>query len=215
MKNLAADSVRKLTVSPGAAIFDFDRTLIHSGSLFPVLAQLVGRRRAILAYVRAGARAATAPGADRAETFRNSVLALTAGKTEADLVLAAERAFAGLRWRESMLAAYLFHRGAGHLIAVASGGLACCVQRLLELKGIAVDALLATEMELADGVLTGRIAGKACVGAEKARRAKAWLKDITADVWGYGNLPADRAMLALARFPMSVSVFGVRTVRCG
>ena len=213
MKMLVAGSVGKLTVSSGAAIFDFDRTLIHSGSLAPVLAELVGRPRLGLAYARAGMRAAAAPTERRAEIFRNSLLALTAGKTEADLIAAAERAFVGLRWRESMLSAYLNHRGAGHRITVASGGLACCVRRLLELKGLAVDALIATEMELADGVLTGRIAGSACVGAEKARRAKVWLGGVTTEVWGYGNLPADRAMLALAEFPVSVSAFGVRAAQ--
>ena len=197
MKTLVASNVRKVTISTGAAIFDFDRTLIHSGSLFPVLVELVGWPRASMAWLGAGARAASAPNAHRSEVFRNSLLALTAGKTEANLVTAAERAFVGVRWRESMLAAYLNHLGAGHKITVASGGLACCVRRLLELKGLAVDAVLATEMEVVGGVLTGRIAGRACVGMEKARRARLWLKGITAEVWGYGNLPADRAMLCL------------------
>lgn len=145
--------------------------------------------------------------------FRNLVLELTAGKTEADLVAAAERAFRGLRWRNTMLDAYLRHRDAGHRVTVASGGLGICVRRMLDLKGIAVDALLATEMEVVDGVLTGRIAGSACVGAEKARRTEDWLAGAAAAVWGYGNLPADRAMLALTDFPTAVSAFGVRTAR--
>lgn len=210
---LVAGTVSQLTVSRGVAIFDFDRTLIHSGSLAPVLAELVGRPRLCAAYARAALEAAFAPPSRRAEDFRNALVALVAGKTEADLVAAAERAFRGLRWRDAMLAAYLRHRAAGHRVTVASGGLACCVRRLLELKGIAVDGLLATELEVVDGVLTGRIVGSACVGAEKARRAQAWLAGLPAEVWGYGNLPADRAMLALTRFPTAVSAFGVRSAR--
>lgn len=206
-------TVRKLTVSPGVAIFDFDKTLIHSGSLAPVLAELVGRPRLCVAYARAGLIAAFASSARRADVFRAAVVALVAGRTEADLTAAAERAFRGLRWRDEMLAAYLRHREAGHRVTVASGGLSCCVRRLLELKGIAVDGLLATELETIDGVFTGRIAGNACVGAEKARRAQAWLAGRSAEVWGYGNLPADRAMLALTRFPTAVSAFRVRTLQ--
>lgn len=206
---LVGDSVRNPTVPAGVAIFDFDRTLIHSGSLGPILAALVGWPRLCAAYARAGVLAAFAAPRNRAEVFRNALLEVTAGKTEADLVAAAERAFAGLRWREAVFDAYLRHRGQGHRVTVASGGLACCIRRFLELKGMAVDGVLATEMEEVGGVLTGRIAGSACVGSEKARRAQAWLDGVTADVWGYGNLPADRAMLALARFPVAVSGFGV------
>lgn len=205
--------MNSFAVSAGAAIFDFDRTLIHSGSLAPILAELAGRPRMCSAYACAGLKAAFAPPHRRAEIFRNTVLLLTRGKTEADLVAAADRAFRGLRWRESMLDAYLRHREAGHRVTVASGGLSCCVRRLLALKGITVDALLATEMESVGGVLTGRIAGNACVGAEKARRIQDWLAGAAEAVWGYGNLPADRAMLALAHFPTAVSAFGVRTVR--
>ncbi len=209
---LIGETVNNPTISSGAAIFDFDRTLIRSGSLAPVLAELAGRPRMCAAYARAGVLAASAAPARRAEVFRNAVLRLVAGKTEAELIAAAERAFPRLRWRAEMLAAHARHRAAGHRVMVASGGLACCVRRLLELKGIAVDGLLATEMEVADGVLTGRIAGSACVGAEKARRARDWLAG-AAEAWGYGNLPADRAMLALTRFPTVVSAFGVRTGR--
>lgn len=206
-------SVKSFAVSGGVAIFDFDRTLIHSGSLAPILAALVGRPRMCAAYARAGLRATFAPQRRRAEIFRNTVLRLTAGRTEAELVAAADRAFRGMRWRDSMLEAYLRHREAGHRVTVASGGLSCCVRRLLELKGITVDGLLATEMESIDGVLTGRIAGSACVGAEKARRARDWLAGAAEAVWGYGNLPADRAMLALVNFPTAVSAFGTRTAR--
>jgi phosphatidylglycerophosphatase C len=210
---LVEGTVRRLTVLPGVAIFDFDRTFIHSGSLAPVLAELVGRPRLCAAYARAGLKAAFAPSRLRAEVFRNAVVGLIAGKTEADLLVAAERAYRGLRWRDEMLAAYLRHREAGHRVVVASGGLACCVRRLLDLKGIAVDGVLATEIEAVDGVFTGRIAGNACVGLEKARRAQAWLAGPNVEVWGYGNLPADRAMLALTQFPTVVSAFGVRTPR--
>lgn len=158
----------------------------------------------------AGLAAAAADGR-RADVFRAALLRLTiAGYTVAELEAAAERAFPRLRWRAALLRALARHRRDGRAVLVASGGLACCVRRLLELKGIAVSDVLATELAVDGGVLTGDIDGLACTGKEKARRVKGWLGDAGGEVWGYGNLPADGPMLELARYPVGVGGFRLR-----
>lgn len=198
--------------SSGVAIFDFDRTLIHSGSLLPILDALVGRR--MLAWSCVVAAAAAAVSRRRAEVFRAVLLhRTTAGRTVEDLESAAERAFPRLRWRMEMLRAYARHRRDGRVIVVASGGLACCVRRLLELKGVEVDEVLGTDLDVAGGVLSGRIDGLACTGREKARRVKDWLGGFSGEAWGYGNLPADGPMLALVRHPTRVGGFRLRRSR--
>lgn len=217
MKNPeGADNLQELRANQKAsqpvAVFDFDRTLIRSGSLLPILGALVGWRKLMVCCALAGAAAAA--GGARADVFRSELLRRTAsGRTEAELRAAAERAFPRLRWRFEMLRAYARHRRDGRTILVASGGLACCVRRLLELKGIAADDVLATELAATGGVLTGGIDGLACTGNEKARRVRDWLGDAGREVWGYGNLPADGPMLALARHPTSVGGCRLRRAR--
>lgn len=197
---------------PGVAIFDFDRTLIHSGSLLPILRALVGRRRLAFGCVVAGISAVASR--RRADVFRAVLLRMTTrGRSPAELEAAAERAFPRLRWRFAMLRAYARHQRDGRVILVASGGLAPCVRRLLELKGLKVDDVLATELDVAGGRFTGRIDGLACTGAEKARRVRSWLGEARSEVWGYGNLPADGPMLALTRHPTSVGGFRLRRSR--
>lgn len=193
------------------AIFDFDRTLISSSSLVPVLYALAGFRRIVLGCIVAGGTAAVARRKSRADVFRSTLLrSMVAGRTIADLESAAERAFPLLRWRDEILHEYAEHRRAGRAILVASGSIACCVRRLLALKRLDIDGLLATDLIEVDGALTGAIDGLACTGWEKARRVKEWLGDAPRTIWGYGNLPSDGPMLSLAHHPSCVDTRGVR-----
>ncbi|MDP9195917.1 MAG: haloacid dehalogenase-like hydrolase, partial [Pseudomonadota bacterium] len=57
----------------------------------------------------------------------------------------------------------------------------------------------ATDLEVVDGILTGRMDGGNCVRQEKARRVRAFLEQHGPfdETWGYGNRPHDIPMLDL------------------
>jgi HAD superfamily hydrolase (TIGR01490 family) len=59
--------------------------------------------------------------------------------------------------------------------------------------------LVATRLEVKEGRITGRIAGKNCYGEEKARRIlERWNLEEYAEVYAYGDSKGDKPMLALA-----------------
>ncbi|HYG91721.1 MAG TPA: HAD family hydrolase [Azospirillum sp.] len=188
----------------GVAFFDFDGTLIHGDSLPAFVAEVIGRRRTRLAFADA-IRSAThrhlrgrGPGAD----FRGSVKAILLKRTLRGLPLseahaAAERVAAKLRWHSPTVEALHAHRRAGRRVVIATGALDVYMPFLL--RGIGVDDLLATGMEVQDGRLTGRLLNGNCVRADKADRVRAWLSahGPFGETWGYGNRPSDLPMLAL------------------
>jgi len=69
--------------------------------------------------------------------------------------------------------------------------------------GRGVDRVLATEMEVREGVLSGRLATPNCRGPEKIRRLREVLdpKDYS-PLYAYGDSDGDREMLALADHPV-------------
>ncbi|HEY4155886.1 MAG TPA: HAD-IB family hydrolase [Puia sp.] len=59
--------------------------------------------------------------------------------------------------------------------------------------------LVSTSLEIKNGLITGRIAGKNCHGEEKVRRIREkWNLNEFDEVYAYGDTEGDRPMLALA-----------------
>ena len=186
----------------GVAVFDFDRTLVRQGSLGMVLHALLGTRRYLSACGAAAAAAVFSPPRLWRETYRKTLLRRAlSGRKIAEIHAAAARIFPRLDWRPEAMGAYARHRAAGRHILIASGSLSCYLPLLLQLKDLRADGLLATEMAVEDGVLTGALAAPACTGEEKARRVRQWLDGTDGEIWSYGNLPHDAAMLALSQHP--------------
>ncbi|MGQ9364764.1 HAD family hydrolase [Azospirillum sp. ST 5-10] len=193
------------TATPGGvAFFDFDGTLIHGDSLLMFVGEVIGRRRTHLALADAIRSAChrhlrgRGPGCD----FPGSVKAILLKRTLrglplADAAAAAERLARRLRWYQPSVEALEAHRRAGRRVVVATGALDVYMPVLL--RGVAVDDLLATGMEVADGCLTGKLSTGNCVRADKATRVRAWLAahGPFGETWGYGNHPSDRPMLEL------------------
>jgi phosphatidylglycerophosphatase C len=89
-----------------------------------------------------------------------------------------------------------WHKAQGDVVVVVSGALDLslahwCRQHQLELIG--------SELEVADGVLTGRYRGEQCVGKEKPRRIleNYDLRDFPV-VYAYGDTTEDLDMLSIA-----------------
>lgn len=181
----------------GAAFFDFDGTLVKGDSLIPYLGYAAGWPKTVAAF-----GASLVKPEDGHPDWRTGVKAALLRRTLAGIpyeqARAAARKLAPLRvWKPLAHKALLKHKADGFTIIVATGALELYIHQLLE--ELPVDLVLATEMEVKNGVLTGAIQGGNCVRQEKARRVAAYLKthgpfDVT---YGYGNAPHDLAMLAL------------------
>ncbi len=183
---------------PIVAAFDLDGTLTERDTLLPFLRRAVGRPRVALAVARCTpAIVRAARDRDARDAGKERLLGLTIrGREEASLRTVA-RAFAptvGLR--ADTLAALREHQAAGHETLVISASPSLYVDALASM--LAIDHVVATDLEVVDGVLTGRFAGRNCRAAEKLARLLAWLGERDVELHAYGNLPDDEAMLARA-----------------
>ncbi len=102
------------------------------------------------------------------------------------------------------------HRELGHTVILASASLEPYLVPLGQL--LEVDGVVCTVLERTpEGVLTGRLVGANCRGAEKARRVREWLDGAglaDAVLWAYGDSDSDTELLAEAEH--GVRVDGVR-----
>lgn len=103
--------------------------------------------------------------------------------------------------RKDVSARMRWHQEQGHVVILVSASLGVYLHPLGDL--LEVDAVLCTEMEEVDGVLTGKLIGKNCRGEEKASRVKMWCHDsgISVDdlMYAYGDSAGDSQLLELFR----------------
>lgn len=103
-------------------------------------------------------------------------------------------------WLRSDVAARMrWHQEQGHVVILVSASLGSYLHPLGDL--LEVDAVLCTELEEVDGILTGKLEGKNCRGEEKASRVKKWCEGAGIDVedlaYAYGDSSGDVQMLEL------------------
>lgn len=204
----------------GIAIFDFDQTLIRQGSLIRVLTALHGPLPFASGALCALMRTRHHRTAARREALRIEILRqFLTGVSKQELITAALRIAPHLTWPVDIMTRMHWHKAQNHRILIATGGLADYVPALLNYVGIQADGLLGTHMQDVCGILTGEIAGIACTRTEKARRAQEWItaqcEKHRCEIWGYGNLPSDGPMLALADHAFEVRKGRMRPLRTG
>lgn len=191
----------------GAAVFDFDRTMVCQESMAMFLQLIAGPGDYYVACTAAGALAVLASPGQRLNVFRSELLHRTlVGRTMAQAKRAADLLFERLVWHGEVMSEFDRHCDAGRRVLVATGSLSVYMPFILEKKGLISCELFATEMEVDGDIITGKMATPSCTWDEKARRVKAWLSGSEGEVWGYGNMPYDAAMLALTDHPAVVPV---------
>ncbi|WP_448203665.1 HAD family hydrolase [Azospirillum sp. sgz302134] len=200
-------------IAPGVAFFDFDGTLIHGDSLLMFIGEVIGHRRAKLAFVdalRSGLHRharGRGPGVDLFGSIKTILLKRTLrGVPVSDALAAAERLAGRIRWHAPLVETLKAHRREGRRVVVATGALEIYMPALL--CGLEIDDLLATGLEVVDGTLTGRLSTGNCVRLDKAERVQAWIaaNGPVGETWGYGNRPSDLPMLALLDRPTVVKI---------
>ena len=185
------------------AAFDVDGTVTTRDCVVPFMRRVTGARR-IVPRLGLGARD-LAPAVARRDRDRVKALAAAAafrGHRHAELEVAGA-SFARdvhARWlRPDVVASLDHHRSLGDATVLVSASFEVYLRPLAELLG--VDEVLATRLEVVDGVVTGRLDGDNCRGPEKVRRLHAWLADAhggrdAVHVEAYGDSVGDRELLA-------------------
>jgi len=112
------------------------------------------------------------------------------------------------KWLRSDVATRMrWHQEQGHVVILVSASLGAYLHPLGDL--LEVDAVLCTELEQKDGLLTGKLAGQNCRGKEKASRVQKWCQDsgiATEDlVYAYGDSSGDTELLELFSEPTWVN----------
>jgi HAD superfamily hydrolase (TIGR01490 family) len=196
------------------SVFDFDDTLIHGDSMWAFLPFVAGWPRvgialaeAAVAYAKRRYLNPNDPAlADRGTFFKDKILKrLIAGRTPESLADAVARLRPWLRWKESVCATLREHYDNGHHVVIASGSLDLYLPELI--KELPHHALLCTNIEVRDGVVTGAMSLGNCVRQGKAERVAAYIATHGpfGESWAYGNFPDDVPMMNLLKHRIIVS----------
>ena len=183
------------------AAFDFDGTLTKRDTLIGYLRLVVGRAKVarVLAGNVGGLVRASRNRADRDVVKERVVAACLAGVEHDRAREVATRYVATIPMRDGIVAMLSDHQSKGHEVIVVSASPALYVTPAAARWD--VGDVLATELEIVDGVITGRFAGLNCRAEEKVARIDAWLDGREVELHAYGNSPDDAAMLARADHP--------------
>jgi HAD superfamily hydrolase (TIGR01490 family) len=109
--------------------------------------------------------------------------------------------------QESVLRRWEYHRQLGHLLVIASGGLAPCVQRIgSHLKAAAT---VGTEVAARNGRYVGRVGSPVVIGREKAERTLQLVSQLAVRVdwpasYAYADSIHDQPFLELVGHPVAV-----------
>lgn len=187
------------------AAFDFDGTLTYGDTLLPFLRRLLGMPRLLWVlficspWLIAYALRLTSNHRAKARLLQASL----AGRAVSDVERCA-RAFVDqylpLQWRPWAMHRLVEHQQRGDRCVIVSASTSLYMH--LVGQSLGVDAVLCTEMEVADSRYTGRLATDNCHGEEKVRRLQAWLSTefgtVPTELHAYGDTAGDLPMLGLA-----------------
>lgn len=180
------------------AAFDLDGTLAERDTLVPFLRRTVGAPRLCRSLARcAPAMLRARIDRTRRDAAKEQLLQLTiGGMHETTLREIGARYAPTVALNLDVVARLRDHQLAGHTTIVISASPSVYVDALAQ--RLAIDEVVATELEVVDGCVTGRFAGRNCRAEEKLRRLEAWLAGREVELHAYGNSPDDDLMLERA-----------------
>ena len=193
------------------AIFDFDHTLIMGDSLWPFLMNVAGGISCYAALAEAVAILALqhargqTDGDDRTVVKAQMLRRLLKDRKRERLVDAAVRTRAWQKENAPLMRRLREHREQGDTIVIASGGLDLYLPELL--RDVPHDALICTQIGVADGIVTGEMINGNCVRMRKAELVGEWLavNGPFGESFAYGNYPHDVPMMELTKHRIIVS----------
>ena len=193
------------------AAFDVDHTLTVRDCVVPFLRRVAGTARLTLGSARYPlALLAALARRDRDAVKAIATKAALAGRLASDVERHGHE-FGGevaAGWlRPDTVARVAWHREQGHEVVLVSASYEVYLHRV----GAEIGALgvLGTRLDVADGVVTGRLLGGNCRGPEKVHRLHTWLDEVhggrrAVEVYAYGDSSGDRELLADADHPLLV-----------
>jgi len=192
-----------VAMNVAVAAFDVDETLTVRDCVVPFMRTVAGSGRLMKVMLfELGSTIQSLRKRDRDALKAKFVHGVFKGKNASDIealgVQFASKVADG--WLRSDVAARMrWHQDQGHVVILVSASLGAYLHPFGDL--LEVDAVLCTELEEVDGILTGKLDGKNCRGEEKATRVQKWCEGagISAQnlVYAYGDSSGDVQLLEL------------------
>ena len=185
------------------AAFDVDNTLTVRDCVMPFMRSVAGTGRLLKVMLSdLGSTFRSVRRRDRDALKAKFVEGVFAGKDARDIDTLGIQFASKVadRWlREDVATRMRWHQEQGHVVLLVSASLGTYLHPLGDL--LEVDAVLCTELEEVDGLLTGKLNGKNCRGEEKASRVAKWCNDsgmVSVDLLdAYGDSSGDIQLLEL------------------
>jgi HAD superfamily phosphoserine phosphatase-like hydrolase len=89
-----------------------------------------------------------------------------------------------------------WHKAQGHKVVIVSASIACWLKPGCDRNGL---ELIATKLEIKEGIVTGKLLTRNCYGIEKVNRVKEKYRlDDYETIYAYGDSRGDKELLELA-----------------
>lgn len=203
-------AVKSAENSPTVAAFDFDGTLTVSDSVIPFMISVVGPLRFLVLTLRnAGTLLPMLFRRDRNGVKERFAHMVFSGRTSEEVELkgiAHAQHLVSTRMRRDIVRRLRWHQREGHVVVIVSASFGPYLHVVGDL--LEVDAVLCTELQVVDGVLTGALVGANCRADQKRIRLEKWLAEagIGGDTvaYAYGDSSGDIELLMMAETAVRV-----------